>query len=176
MDGETSLQLGNRRKLVSNKIQERQRFIRYYKENTGKKTVDMHDVAKFAVKMGHALPVPPDPIDILAKQYSDAAREETRVDKETKRPYRANLAFMKRLPNGKQLGLWIDTDEAPRHQMEKALTLYREQMVGEALIGTNTAEHWNAMNPMQRPLVFPTDLGPDVQWRQNAPEEEDQAS
>ena len=161
---------------MASAIQARQRFLHYYKEQTGKKEIDMHDVARFAEKMGWTLPVPPQPIDLLAKLFSDAAREEMRVDKKTKRPYRANLAVMQRLPSGKQLGLWIDTDEAPRHKMVKALHLYREQMVGEAVVGTNTADHWNSIHPTQRAIEFPTDLTDDVQWRLNAPDEDQRAS
>jgi hypothetical protein len=71
-----------------------------------------------------------------------------------------------------QLPLWIDTDEASRSQMIMALHKYREQMLGEAVIGTNTANHWNRVNPDQKPLPFPTDLAEEVQWRLNAPEED----
>ena len=159
---------------MATKLQERQRFIRYYKEQTGKAEIDMRDVARFAEKMGWRLPKPPSPIDLLAKQFSDAAREEIRYDKKTKRPYRANLAITMRLPDGTQLALWIETDEAPRHKMLKALTIYREQMVGEAVIATNTAEHWNRVNPQQQPLLFQTDFTDDVEWRRNAPSEEDE--
>ena len=47
-------------------VQKRQRFIVYYKEQTGKKEVNMHDVANFARKMGWPLPKPADPVDLLA--------------------------------------------------------------------------------------------------------------
>jgi len=161
---------------MAKKLQERQDFLHYYREQTGEKEVDHHDVARRAVKMGWPLPVPPDPLDLLAKQFSDAAREEINYDKKTNRPYRVNLAITKRLPDGKQMTLWIETDEAPRHSMVKALTLYREQMVGEAVIGTDTAEHWNNINPKEQPLLFPTDFTDDVQWRKNAPEEDEKAS
>ncbi len=157
-------------------IKERQRFLRYYKEVNHKTDVDMHEVARLAEKMGWKLPVPPTGLDLLAKKFCDAARDETRIDKETKRPYRANLAIAQRLSSGKQQSLWIDTDEAPRHKMVKALHLYREQMVGEAIMGSNTAAHWNSIHPDQRPLKFATDLTPDKNWRENAPGEDDKAS
>jgi hypothetical protein len=155
--------------------QKRQRFIRYYKEQTGKKEISMKDVAEYAHKMGWPLPKPVDPLDLLAKQFAEAAGEEVRQDKQTERPYKANLAFMKRRPDGKQMSLWIDVDEAPRHRMVKGLHLYREQMVGEAVVGFNTADHWNRIHPDQRPLVFPTDLSDDVSWRMNAPTEVESA-
>lgn len=161
---------------MATKVQERQKFIHYYKEQTGIKEVDMHDVARFAKKMGWPLPVPADPLELLAKQFSEAAREEIRVDKETKRPYKANHALTKRRSDGTQMTFWVDVDEAPRHYMVKALANYRDQMVGEAVIGTSTADHWNRMHPEQQPLVFETDFTDDVQWRLNAPDEGEEAS
>ena len=160
---------------MSTKPQRFQRFLGYYREQTSKKEVDMHDVARFAQKMGWSLPVPPSPLDVLAKQFADAAREELRIDKKTKRPYRANLSLRKTLPDGKQQSLWIDTDdEHRRHVMVKALNRYREQMVGEAVMGTNTADHWSRVNQDQRRIDFETDFGPDVKWRSNEPQEGEQ--
>jgi len=161
---------------MATKTQERQRFYHYYKEQTGAKEVDMKDVARFAQKMGWALPVPPDPLDVLAKQFSEAVGEETRDDKQTKRRYKANLAIKKRLRDGTQLTLFVDVDEALRLQMVNGLYLYREQMVGEALMGTNTADHWNRVHPDQQPLEFPTDFTDDVNYRRNAPDEDQEAS
>lgn len=157
-------------------IQERQRFYRYYKEKTGATEVDLHDVARFASKMGWPLPTPADPLDLLAQQFAEALREEIRRDKVTKRPYKPNHALKRRKGDGSQSTFWIDADEAPRHQMEKALTNYRDQMVGEAIIGTNTADHWNRIHPEQQPLKFETDLTDDVLWRHNAPDTEDNAA
>jgi hypothetical protein len=157
---------------MSTAAEKRQAFIRYYKRQTGAKEITMREVAAFAKKMGWKMPTPPDPLDMLAKQFSDSAGEEARTDKETKRTYKANLAITER-HSGKQTTLWIDVDDnPPRHRMLKGLHLYREQMVGEAVIGKNTADHWNRNNPDQIPLPFDTDLTDDVNWRQNAPIEE----
>jgi hypothetical protein len=161
---------------MATRAQRQQKFIRYYKQQTGKKEVNMHEVAEYAHKMGWPLPKPADPMDILAKQFSEAAGEETRQDKETERIYKANLAITRRLSNGKQLAFWFDVDEdPPRQRMVKGLHLYREQMVGEAVIGTNTAEHWNRLHPGDQPLLFETDLTDDVKWRLNAPNENEPA-
>lgn len=159
--------------MARKKIRDRQAFYHYYKEQTGAKEVNMRNVAEMANKMGWPLPKPADPLDLLAKQFSQAVGEEVRRDKQTKQPYKANLAFTKRLPDGTQLTLWVDVDEAPRHRMVKGLHLYREQMVGEAVMGHNTAGHWNRIHPDQKPLEFPTDLTDDVKWRLNAPSEEE---
>jgi len=148
--------------------QQKQAFIRYYKRTTGAVEVNMHDVAAMAAKMGWKLPTPPDPLDMFAKQFSQAAGEETRQDKATKRVYKANLAITERR-QGKQMTFWIDVDDnPPRHRMLKGLHLYREQMVSEAVMGWNTAEHWNKKNPTQEPLPFDRDLTEDVEWRLNA--------
>lgn len=153
---------------MSTAVERRQKFIRYFREQTGAREWNMHDVAKMAHKMGWPLPKPEDPLDMMAKQFADAAREETREDKATKKPYKANLAFARRRKDGKQLWLWFDVDDASRPQMVKGLHLYREQMVSEAVIGVNTAEHWNRDNPDQRPLPFVTDLTDDVAERTQA--------
>jgi hypothetical protein len=58
--------------------------------------------------------------------------------------------------------------------MVMAMAKYREQMIGEAVIGTNTVEHWNHVHPEQLPIPFPLDLTDEAEWRRNAPPEEDQ--
>src|SRR5437660_10011058 len=118
-----------------------QAFIRYYKRENKVTEVKMADVAISAAKQGWKVPPPVSGIDRLAKQFAEAAREEIRYDQKTKRPYRANLAITQRLPDGKQLGLWIDSDEADRDKMVMASVKYREQMIGEAVIGTNPFDH-----------------------------------
>ena len=152
------------------KNQEKQRLLRAYRDQTGEKEVDMRDVARFAVRMGMKLPDPIDPIDRLAKQFSLAARQETRVDKVTGRPYRANHAWPT-MKDGEQTHLWVDMDEAPRDRMFPSLQNRREQMVGDAVQLTFDAEHWNRMNPDQEPIVIELDFGPDVEWRRNTPED-----
>jgi hypothetical protein len=144
-----------------------QAFIRYYKREHKVTEVKMADVAKFAAKQGWKVPAPVSGIDRLAKKFGEAAREEIRYDKKTRRPYRANLCIP-------QLALWIDTDETDREKMVMAIGKYREQMIGEAEIGTNTVEHWNLIHPEQLPIPFPLDFADEVEWRRNAPPEEDE--
>jgi hypothetical protein len=110
--------------------QEIQRIIRLYKEQTGEIEVDMHNVSEFAVRMGWPLPKPVDPLTMLTRQFSAAAREEIRHDKVTRRPYRANHAIPVR-HGAVQLFLWIDIDEAPRMPLLKSAVYRREQMVGD---------------------------------------------
>lgn len=149
-------------------VEKRQKFIRFFRRKTGATEWTMRDVAEMANKMGWPLPKPEDPLEILARQFSDAAREEMRTDKLTKQRYKANLAFKKKLGGGKQLWLWFDVDDATRDQMVKGINLYREQMVSEAEIGANTVEHWNRTHPEQPGLPFDADLTPDLEERRAA--------
>jgi hypothetical protein len=158
-------------------VQKRQIFIRWFRDQQKNKEIDMHEVARAANKMGWKLPIPPDPFDMLAKQFSEAAGEETRPDKHTKRVYKAQLAITERRKDGKQITLWVDVDDnPPRRRVAKGLKSYREQMVGEAVLGHNTADHWNRMNPDQKPIQFKLDLTFDVNERVSVSEELENAS
>jgi hypothetical protein len=65
------------------KKKDMQRVIRAYKDETSEREVDMHKVAIWAKLKGWPLPTPQDPLDLLAKQFSDAAREGIKYDKAT---------------------------------------------------------------------------------------------
>ncbi len=54
------------------------------------------------------------------------------------------------------------------------MTKYREQMIGEAVIGTDTVEHWNRVNPKESPLQFHLDFRDEAEWRRNVPVEEEE--
>lgn len=153
------------------KKQEMQRLIRAYKDGTGNRVVDMKEVAKWAVGKGWPLPTPRSPIDILAQNFAEAAREETRRDTKTGRPYRANHSFSV-VQGGQQLHLWIDIDEADRGPMLKSAVTRREQMVGDGLQLTLDLMHWNSINPDKEPIELPMDLNFDIALLLNAPDED----
>jgi hypothetical protein len=155
---------------MSTKHHDMQKLIRYYKDQTGKMEVDMKEVAKFAVKMGWQLPAPSDPLDQLAKEFAQAAREEIRYDKGSGKPYRANHAIVQQQGDD-QLHLWIDIDEAPRKRMRKSFIMRREQMVGDGLQLSLDVDHWNNIHPHEEPIIIPMDFTDDITWRKNAPEE-----
>lgn len=146
------------------KVAEMQRLIHYFKETTLSAEVNMHAVVDFAVANGWPLPKPTDPRDRLAKEFSDAARQEVRYDRKTTRPYRANHAVTE-MRNGKQLTLWIDIDEAPRRTMHKSLVQRREQMVGDAFQLSLDMDHWNSIHITEEPITLPLDFEFDVQLR-----------
>lgn len=149
-----------------------QRMIRWCREETKKQDVTMHDVVKFAIKKGWKPPVPRDPLDIMAKEFAAAAREEIRYDKITNRPYRANHCFPTEQGN-----LWFDIDDqAPRFKMVKARNTRREQMIGDGLQLTLDLEHWNRINPNEEPIDADMDLTDEILWRKNAPGEDKKAS
>lgn len=161
---------------MSTKHERMQRFINHYRDKTGKPDLDMHDVAKAAQRMGWRMPQPLTALELLAKEFSVAAREEIRYDKVTKRPYRAQHAYPVK-ENGKQRHLWIDIDgEAPRYKMEKCLKGRRDQMIGDGLQATLDQDHWNRIHPEEAPIQLDFDLTEEIQWRLNAPDEDKKAS
>jgi len=152
---------------MATKVEEMQRFQRYYREKQGK-DVTMHEVAEAASKAGWKMPVPKNPVDLLAKEFARAAREEIKVDEETGDPYRANISY-NQIQGGQQLTFWGDIDKASRKKMVGNVALRREQMVGDGLQLTFDVKHWNRINPEQEPVQVDLDFTDDVQWKMNAP-------
>lgn len=155
---------------MASKSEKLQRIIRLYKEETGKKEVDMKKVAVFARDKGYPLTQPKDPLDLLAKDLAKAAREETRHSELTGRSYRVNHAIP--APGG-QFTFWVDIDEnPPRRHMLKSLTNRREQMVGDGFSLVCDAEHWNSSNSDQEPIQLELDLTFDIELRKHHSEED----
>lgn len=151
-----------------------QRALHHYREVTGIKDVDMAAVTKFAVdRLGMELPKPVDPLERLEREFARAAREETRHDHSSGRPYRANHMFID--SNGQRL--WLDVDDvAPRAKMLTALQLRREQMVGDAWQLSNDAEHWNAIHPRENPIQLVLDFSADVAEREAMSESDEKVA
>lgn len=160
---------------MAKKSQEMQSIIKRYKEATGQASVDMHDVAKYAVSMGWPLPKPKTALERLAEQFSGAAREEIRRDEVTGKPYRANLAVTT-WQGSQQSTLWTDIDEAPRNIAHRSFQQRREQMVGDAVQLTFDVMHWNRVNEAEEPISMEMDFNDDVQWRINGPGEDEKAA
>ena len=146
--------------------------MRLYREKTGEDAMNMHEVAKFAANLGMKLPPARTGLDRLAEQFSAAAREEMRRDEVTGRPYRANLAVTT-WQAGTQMTFWYDINTAPRKIAHKSFSSRRDQMVGEAVQLTLDIDHWNRVNPADAPIDMPMDLTQDVEWRLNAPPEDE---
>ena len=158
-----------------NSHKDRQSLIHLYRLSSGAREIDMHDVAKFAVSKGWPLPAPKSAIDRLAEQFSRSAREEIKRDEITGRPYRVNHAYTER-QGPQQMTFWVDIDEAPRPIAHKCFYQRREQMVGDAVQLSFDAEHWNRVNEADEPIVMEMDFTVDVQWRRNAPDEDQKAA
>src|SRR5258708_5163910 len=99
--------------------QQRQRFIRHYKEQTGETEIDMHKVAKFAKEQGWNMPTPPSDIDLLAKKFTEAARNETDYNAKTGKPFRVYHAIPEKTGQ-LNLFIYVDIHDAKRHQMLKS--------------------------------------------------------
>jgi hypothetical protein len=146
------------------KKREMQRLIRVYKDETGEREIDMHKVAKWAAGKGWPLPTPQNPLDLLARQFTDAAREVIEHDKVTGNPYRVYHA-LKTYHGGTQLHFFIDIEEATRTQMQVSLVNRREQMVSDGLMVTYDQDHWNAAHPTEEQIQLPMDLTFDIELR-----------
>lgn len=148
--------------------------IRQWKEETGNTDIDMHKVAEFAHRrLGWSLPKQPEPIDLLARQFSRSAREDVRRDSETGKPYRGFHAI-KVVQGDQQFTFWVDIDEATRKKMLISATQRREQMVGDGLQLKRDVEHWNRVHEDEEPIQMEMDLSYDILWRENSPEEDDE--
>lgn len=161
---------------MQTKAQQLQAIIHLYREQTGIESVDMHEVAKFAIGLGVKPPKPKTPEALLAEKFSAAAREETDVDEVTGRPFRVNFAITD-WHGSEQMTLWNRLDVAPRKLAHRGLMQRREQMVGDAVSLSDDALRWNRMHPDQEPIQIPLDFAPDVEWKRNEPpDDEEQAA
>ena len=158
------------------KAKEIQTLSRRYKSETGVSEIEVHEFGRWLVRKGWPLPEPVSPEELLAKNITRALREEIRHDKVTGRPYRANHAYPVGVNRQGTLWAWIDMDEAPREPMRKSLQTRREQMVGDALQLSFDTDHWNAIHPDEQPIQIELDFTDDVEWRKNAPDENERAS
>jgi hypothetical protein len=135
----------------------------------------MRAVAAFARSKGWPMPTPADPLDLLAKDFSRAAREVVERDAKTGKPYRRYHAYTQGDGAG-QLTLWINID-APtttRKKMHKSLTQRREQMIGDGLQLCFDAAHWSSTHPDEEPIEPDMNLTDEIEWRQNSPDEDEE--
>lgn len=149
-------------------VKDRIRWIQLYRDKTGKKEIDMHDVAKFALANGYPPPRPKTAEEIVANLFSRAARQHVRNDPETGEPYRVNHCIPS--PNGQGF-LWLNVDDAPsREKMVISLTIRREQSIGDMTQQARDADRWNRVCPDQEPIHIQLDLTFDVELRRHADE------
>lgn len=146
-----------------------QALMQLYKTETGNKVVDMEAMADWCIHRGVELPKPKSARDLLVAQLSDAARAEYRQDPKTGLSYRVNHALRMTKPDGKQLTLWVDIEDATRPQMLLSLTNRRQQMVGDAVHLKIDEMIWNNHHPDDQPIQLVMDFTEDVEERLNSP-------
>lgn len=160
------------------KVIERQKFIRYWQDQTGKDEIDLNEVAEMALRMGWQAPPPLTPKERLAKQFKEATRQDVRHDRKTGRPYRGYHAVPKHTPDGQLSFSYIDIDN-PRTKPEnfrKACVTRREQSVGDMYQLFLDQTHWNDTRPPEQQVeVLPADLEFDIQLRLAAEDEPEAA-
>lgn len=145
-----------------------QKIIALYRLQTGETELDPKKMAEFAVRHGVPLPRPKEPLELLAKEISVAAREDLRRDEVTNRPYRAYHSLPIGHADGQVSFVFVDIEDATRPQMHRSLTMRREQMIGDAVHLMNDADRWNSQNRDVDPIQMALDFGPDVAWRRAA--------
>lgn len=157
------------------KNQELQKIIRLYREETGRSELDLHEVARFALGKGWPMPQPKNPIDLLAAQIRDAARQEVRKDRVSGRPYRAYHAVPALDEKGQGTFYWIDMDDPAItfSSMKKSIVRRREQMVDDGVQLSLDLDHWNSIRPEPEHITFETDFGPDIEWRKNSMDDDE---
>lgn len=157
------------------KVQDLQKLIRLYREETGNAEIDLHEVARFALRKGWPMPKPKSPLDMLAKQIRDAARQDVRKDKRSGRPYRAYHAVPAQDEKGQTAFYWVDMDDPATtfSNMRKSMVRRREQMVDDGVQLSLDLDHWNSIRPEAERLDFQTDFGPDIEWRKNSMDDDD---
>lgn len=162
--------------MASKKV-EIQRWSRVFREREGR-DLSAHEIAEMLKKQGWPMPKPKDPIDILAKQVSEAEAEETVYDEVLGESVNANICYpveSNSKSDGKQAHLWTELDTATRSKVELNKTLRRDNMVGDAYQSTLILMRWNRLHPKEEPVQIDLDLGPDVEWRLAAKEKTDAA-
>ncbi len=152
---------------MANKKLEMQRFARWYREQNNRDAT-MHEVAIAAKNAGWKMPEPKDPIDILAKEFAQAQREEMLFDEVLGESYHANICYQDQ-QGDQSVTFWGDINKASRKKIVKNVALRRDQMVGDALQVSIDVMHWNRVNPNEEPVQVELDFGPDVEWKLNAP-------
>lgn len=158
--------------------QELQKVIRLYRDETGRTELDLHEIARFALGKGWPMPKPKSPIDMLAAQIRDAARQEVRKDKKSGRAYRAYHAVPARDANGQGMFYWVDIDDPATTytNMRKSMVRRREQMVDDGVMLSLDQDHWNGGRPAEEQINLPLDFTQDVEWRKNGLDDEDEAA
>ena len=146
-----------------------QAMMQLYKEETGERVLDLDAVAAWAIKRGATLPKPKTAQELFAAQLADAARAEHRTDPKTGLSYRANHALRHRTPDGRQMVLWIDMEDATRPQMLYSLSDRRQQMVGDAVHLKIDEMIWNGKNPDEEQIALDMDFTYDVEERLHSP-------
>lgn len=150
------------------KVAERQRFIRFWQEQTGEAEIDLHSVAELANKMGWEAPPPVSAIDRLARQFKDAARQDIRHDRKTGRPYKGYHAVPKYSSDGQLVFSYVDIDDPKTKpaSFKKACVMRREQTVDDMLQLFFDQTHWNDTRPSEQQIqILPADLGFDIELR-----------
>jgi hypothetical protein len=153
---------------MSSSIEQRQKFIRYWKETTGETEVDMKRVSKLALEMGWKPPPTQTAEERMEKLFKTAAKGDIRHDEKTGRPYHGYHAYPKMLADGQFVFSYIDIDDPKTRpqNFKKACVMRREQSVDDLFALFLDQTHWNETRSAEQQVeMLPADLDFDIQLR-----------
>lgn len=145
-----------------------------YKRETGTADINIPLFVAWMQKRGYAMPEPPTPEQVLAKQVVLALKGETREDPETGETYKVNVSYADEDAVTDSMGngvFWTDIDEAERPKMVKVVNQRRNQVVADVVQLDLFTDRWNKHNPEEEPIIVDFDLTFDVMLAKSGREE-----
>lgn len=123
------------------KTASRQCIINDYISATGKDTIDMNEVAKWAIAQGRWNPPQYDPLKACARELSSAARQEFYTDPQG-REVRRKHCYTVVDQGGQHHWLWVDIQTAKPDQMHKSAAARRRSSLGDVIqLATDLASY-----------------------------------
>lgn len=127
-------------------VEEKQRIINDYIEETCAEEVDMNEVARWAKSKGRLPePKPYDPVKAFAHELSEAAREEYYTDPQS-REVRKKHCYVIVEPDGQRRFHWVDIQTAKPEPMHKSLQARRRQALGDVVQLDTDRKSYNENN------------------------------
>ncbi|NJC02620.1 hypothetical protein GGR63_002567 [Xanthomonas sp. 3272] len=136
---------------------------RYKAATASESTLDLHEVAAWALHNGLHKPNAKTLIDAIAADIAQVFREEYRTDKQGRR-YRAKHAATEKR-GGKTLSLWADLDDpaAPHSHFVRSFGQRRQQIVGDCLQLKTDVDVYNDKRTPAEPIQIPLDFTLDIE-------------
>jgi hypothetical protein len=158
--------MGSKRKTKSEAPYYKRRLraiMQQYRDETGIKNIDCHELTNWAVAKGLCDPPVRDPMQDLARAFASAAREEYLHNEEGQPVRRVHRIKEKR--NERQLSLWVYMEDATPEQMRLSGRLRYNGMVKDGTQLDRDLQYFNRHHNPGEPIVFDYDLNKMIEER-----------